>query len=104
MSNEKNTTPNFEKQFEGLDEKVIGSMLVLARIEEHVVNGEEEFFKHVKESFTHDELAYLAAVHIGEKLKSLLLRSPDATNLVVLLRQADALAKRMNEEDKKSQN
>ena len=104
MSNEKNTTSAFEKKFEGLDEKVIGSMLVLARIEDFKPGGEEEFFNHVKESYTHDEIAYLAAVHIGEKLKSLLTRSPDAASLVVLLRQADALAKRMNEEDKKSQN
>jgi hypothetical protein len=99
MSNNQNTkTSAFESRFNELPEKVIGSMLVMARLSPDKDGVEEDFFNHVKESYTHDELAYLTAVHIGEKLKTLLQSNPNVTALVTLLRQADSLAKRMNED------
>lgn len=104
MSNEENKTGYKSLDCDSLNEKITGTMLVIS-MKSREEDAAEQVFNHIKESYSVDELAFIASIHIGEKVKNALQENPRLVELVNMMRHLDDISKKYDIDDnKKSQN
>jgi len=87
--------------YKALDHKVINEksadcMLEIVRSDSP--NKDEELFCYIKNKFTRDELAYMACIHIGLRVKQHLEDSPETIGIIKMLRDADKRIKEIKDE------
>jgi hypothetical protein len=99
MSNEEKKSDYYSVDSPALNEKIMGTMLVMA-MSAGQEDAPEKSFDHIKESYSFNELVLIASLHIGETLRDNLQRDPKFLEVVRLMRQASDLSKRMDNNGK----
>ena len=100
MSKEKDIAAYKALDHKVMNEKAADCMLEIVRAESP--DKDEELFCYVKNKFTHNELAYIACIQIGLRVKKSLEDNPEIIGVIKMLRDADAAVKKHKENEDKS--